>query len=372
MTPHTKAKHTILERYLKGWFPIMSKWNQRIVYLDGFAGSGIYNSGDPGSPVLALRVADDHVLHNMMLKGEKVFYFVEKDHRTFNTLKSVLEEQFGPWTSDGKLKGLPQNFKVFVNEGDFNLELEKILNSIEVNGVNLAPTFAFVDPYGYSLDLGLLSRLIVYPKCEVLFTFMVGFLDRFVFAEEHISAIKRTFSIDDTEIEGLRKIEDEGKREEYFGALLVRILKNRLTDPDSLHWLSFRMVDNHKRTLYWLVYFTRSLRGMEVMKDSMFEIGKQGQYMFSDFYFDPTQKSILDYAEGTEMWVLNAAEFLYNKLSGSTKSINSVKKFVTLSSPFIYRARILKELEIKGKIVVDHWKPRRTGNYPDGCTIKFL
>ena len=162
MSPHTKAKHTILERYLKGWFPIMSHRNERIVYLDGFAGSGIYNSGDFGSPVIALRVANEHVHQEAMLQGEKMFYFVEKDHDSYTTLNSVLAEKFGPWENEGRLNALPQNFKVFVTEGDFNKEINDVLNIIEHKGTNLAPTFAFVDPFGYSLDLSLLSRILAY------------------------------------------------------------------------------------------------------------------------------------------------------------------------------------------------------------------
>ena len=372
MNPHTKAKHTILERYLKGWFPILSKWNGRIIYLDGFAGSGVYDSGDFGSPVIALKVANEHVLQNMMQRGEKIFYFVERDHGTFSTLNTVLGEQFGTWAGDGHLQALPQNFKVFASEGDFNKEIKEILDSLESKGNNLAPTFAFVDPYGYSLDLEILSRIIAYPKCEVLFTFMVGFLDRFVFAEEHMNAIKKTFGIDEAEVSRIRSIDDETEREEYFGTLLIKILKARLSSPDRLHWLSFKMIDHHNQTMYWLVFFTKSLRGMEVMKESMFEIGRQGDYMFSDFYFAPGQTSILDYSEGTEQWVLNAAGYLSRQLSGRQMRKDEIEAYVTLETPYIYRAKILKEMENNGKIKVYYGKNRRVGAYPDGCLIEFL
>jgi len=30
--------------YLGAWFPIMSKWNSRLIFFDGFAGPGIYQS----------------------------------------------------------------------------------------------------------------------------------------------------------------------------------------------------------------------------------------------------------------------------------------------------------------------------------------
>ena len=372
MNPHTKAKHTILEHYLKGWFPIMSKFNGRIIYLDGFAGSGIYDSGDFGSPVIALRVAKEHVLQDMMLKGEKGFYFVEKDHARFSTLNSVLTEQFGPWGGVNNLDALPQNFKVNVSEGDFNKEIKDILDSIEVHGTNLAPTFAFVDPYSYSLDLSLLSRIIAYPKCEVLFTFMVGFLDRFVFAEEHIDAITRTFCIDKSKIERIRTIENKDERDEYLGSMLVNLLKGRLSAHDNLYWLSFKMIDKHNNIMYWLMFFTKSVKGMEVMKSSMFDICRQGDYTFSDFNFSPDQTSILDYSDGTEQWVLNAADYLSRQLLGKQMQINDIKTYVTLYTPYVYKAKILKELEGKDKIRVQYAKNRRLGSYPDGCSVEFL
>jgi len=62
LEPHTEAKHEILKRYLQAWFPIMSKWNGRILYIDGFAGPGEYSNGDPGSPLIAINTAIEHEL----------------------------------------------------------------------------------------------------------------------------------------------------------------------------------------------------------------------------------------------------------------------------------------------------------------------
>jgi hypothetical protein len=52
MEPHTQAKHDILSGYLSAWLPIMSKYNERLVYVDGFAGPGVYTNGEPGSPII--------------------------------------------------------------------------------------------------------------------------------------------------------------------------------------------------------------------------------------------------------------------------------------------------------------------------------
>jgi len=50
--PHTTAKHQILGRYLHAWFPILGRFNRKLVYVDGFAGPGCYLDGEPGSTEL--------------------------------------------------------------------------------------------------------------------------------------------------------------------------------------------------------------------------------------------------------------------------------------------------------------------------------
>ena len=58
--PHTGAKHDILRRHLNAWFPILTRWNERVGFIDGFAGPGEYLGGEPGSPAIALKAAISH------------------------------------------------------------------------------------------------------------------------------------------------------------------------------------------------------------------------------------------------------------------------------------------------------------------------
>ncbi len=60
LEPHTAAKHEILRQYLNAWFPILGSQHERVVFLDGFAGPGIYEDGEPGSPIIALRTLLEH------------------------------------------------------------------------------------------------------------------------------------------------------------------------------------------------------------------------------------------------------------------------------------------------------------------------
>src|SRR3954447_17728649 len=54
---HTRAKHELLTRYLSRWVPIFQHGYGRtadLVFIDGFAGPGVYEGGEPGSPVLMI------------------------------------------------------------------------------------------------------------------------------------------------------------------------------------------------------------------------------------------------------------------------------------------------------------------------------
>src|SRR5258708_1878724 len=116
MEPHTLAKHEILRRYLGAWFPIMSKYNSRIIFFDGFAGPGIYQNGEIGSPLIALQVLIKHSLFPSFGEGtEYIFLFCESDKARFASLVEQLEAYKqslgGKW---------PDNVKVQVTSDPFD------------------------------------------------------------------------------------------------------------------------------------------------------------------------------------------------------------------------------------------------------------
>ena len=122
LDPHTKRKHVILRRYLEAWLPIMAKFNQRILFIDGFAGPGEYSGGGEGSPVIALKTARDHTFRPT---SEVVFIFVEKDRKRYDHLKQVVN----------KLRPtLPDNFKVGIEHGSFDETMTSIFKWLDGGG----------------------------------------------------------------------------------------------------------------------------------------------------------------------------------------------------------------------------------------------
>ena len=105
IAPHTRAKHILLDAYHDRWFSILAQRNpplQKITYVDGFAGPGVYEGGEPGSPIIAL----ESILGNKVLErysGQVEFHFVERDEARF----ASLEEQLKPYRAGTRAGSQP-------------------------------------------------------------------------------------------------------------------------------------------------------------------------------------------------------------------------------------------------------------------------
>ena len=85
--PHTEAKHAILRKYLDAWLPIITRWNGRVVYIDGFAGPGEYIGGEDGSPIIAIKAVLEHKLS---IGAETRMLFIEADKNRCEFLKQKI------------------------------------------------------------------------------------------------------------------------------------------------------------------------------------------------------------------------------------------------------------------------------------------
>jgi three-Cys-motif partner protein len=356
--PHTEAKHEILRRYLEAWLPIMSKYHARIVYLDGFAGPGVYLGGEDGSPVIALETAVKHVLQANF--KEIVFFFIERDKRRAEKLEKVLAERF---------PNLSNKMKYHVIGAAFAPTFELVLNKMDEGGAMLAPTFAFLDPFGFSgLPMKLIGRMMKCEKCEVLVTFMVGFINRFMI-EGREATLNELFATDEwKKANELEKPEDRIK-------FLVNLYEKQLKCEGGAQYVrSFAMTNKHNQISYYLVFGTKHPKGLEVMKDAMWKADKTGSYGFSDLT-DPNQITFMDIGD-EPYWVPKAAAMVYNKFRGQTVPVEQIRGFVITGTPFLYRNPILQYLEksVPPKIVrvdVLRQAKRRASTYPEHCLVTF-
>jgi three-Cys-motif partner protein len=241
LDPHTAKKHEILRRYFEAWLPIMASWNGRVVYIDGFAGPGKYSNGEDGSPVVVLKVARDH---RYPMKAELACIFVEDDADRYRHLKKVLDE-LSPT--------LPARIKWEVIPGRFDEHLTKTLNVIDAQNKNVAPTFVFIDPFGFShTPFKTVIKVLRNKQGEVLVNFMYEEVNRFLSLEKHADDYDELFGT--PEWRELNNLSGAAQRRKGIHDLYLRQLK---TAARYVH--SFEMLNKGNRPDYFLFFATNSI-----------------------------------------------------------------------------------------------------------------
>jgi three-Cys-motif partner protein len=356
LEPHTQAKHELLRRYLNGWYPILSRWNGRIVFLDGFAGPGIYENGEPGSPTVALSTLLDHSYYsNMSNNCEFLSIFNEADQKRAEKLQQVvdgLKAEYQPW---------PAKISILVVQNKFENTAEDLLATLEQQKANLAPTFAFVDPFGVSgMPMDLLRRLLSFDRCELFVYFNYNTVNRFATAGNIDSHLTSLFGTD--EFKGVAGLKGANRK-----AFLHDLYQTQLINVCGFPYVqSFEMIKSTGHTGYYLFYGTRNIRGIQVMKEAMWKVAPGGDYMFSDLLagqdvlFTPTVDTLPLQAE------------LARHFGGQTVSIEKIEEFVLINTP--YAASHVKKLTLK-PMQEEGWitspNQRRRNTYPTGTLLTF-
>jgi len=250
---HTRAKHRILRGYLDAWLPIMSVRNGRLVYIDGFAGPGVYAGGEPGSPIIALNAYLQHHYRGH-IKAELVYVFIEENGRRVARLRDEV----------AKLGPLPEQVKVDIKHGAYEEIFSRTLDDIEARGARLAPTFAFIDPFGYkAASMKLSGRFLQFARCEVLIYVPFPFIMRFISEPVIESALTTLFGTD--EWKAARAVTGPARL-----LVLHDLFQRQLKDECKLdHVRSFQMVTQRPHTGYHLFFGTKHRVGLEKMKEAM-------------------------------------------------------------------------------------------------------
>ena len=76
---------------------------------------------------------------------------------------------------------LPKNFHIFTENNQFDKSLTDVLDKLANKGLKLAPTFAFIDPFGWKgIPFDIVCRLLENQRTEVFVNVMVDSINRFI------------------------------------------------------------------------------------------------------------------------------------------------------------------------------------------------
>jgi len=323
------------------------------VFLDGFAGPGRYEGGEPGSPIIALESAK---MHKATLSKELAFLFVEERRDRADHLSTEIEA----------LK-CPNSFKTEVKCGEFAPTLTAILDELAKSDLKLAPTFAMIDPFGFAgIPFQLMKRLLDNPSCELFVSFMVDAINRWLkHPDDEIRAhIREAFGSD----EPFALIEKAGNRV----TALTELYRERLRTI--AHFVrSFELRDKNDRVVYHLFFASKNSLGHLKMKEAMWKVDPLGDFSFSDatnpqqqVFFQRSYQDILK--ADLRRQFANAANTL----------IERVEAHVIDDTAFLpkHMREVLPLLEEEGSVRIGDLKSdgsrRRKSTYPNGAYITFV
>lgn len=361
LAPHTRTKHEILKRYLDAWLPILSSWAGRIVFIDGFAGPGRYSGGEPGSPVIALQALLAHPYFQEPRPGrEVVFAFIEADSERAAALRGEIDAiEITPW------------IRALVVEGEFRDHMAELLDAIEAGGKYLAPTFAFIDPFGIKgLPMALVARITHNPRCECLVSFMYESINRFL-THPSLDIQAHYDELFGTEAwRAIAAISDPETRK----SRLVGLYREQLQKVAGLRYVrTFEMVNEGNRTEYFLFFGTNSRLGLSKMKEAMWRADPVGGQVFSDRSVSGQGVLFEPHAD-----IRPLRHLLQNHFRGKGwVPIEEVSDFVLEDTAYSELSHLkratLVPMEKEGLLEAQRpgEKPRR-GTFPDGTKVQFL
>lgn len=358
--PHTRAKHQILQEYLKRWLPIlarqsqnMGRGNTRLLYVDGFAGAGEYTDNIPGSPIVAIQTALSYASEFTVQTQIKLIEI--REDRVANLRKLV--EQMRP--------ELARSGRIVVDDpiqGDCETVINQLIDDHDQRRQRLGPALFFLDQFGYSsFSMNLIGRILKQEVCEVFSYLNWNMLNPFMADTTKHVGISKAFGGDEwKDVLGL-----SGKaREDRFRDIYLAALRGR---AGATYSYPFAMRDQNDRVIYWLFFCSNNIRGLEEMKEAMWKVDRSGGFEFSDKHATALGK-LFQYGDGELANDLIAAH------DGKELTVGSVGEYVLVQTPAYKFKEALAILERTGRLeIVDPPAKRRLGAFKDPeLRIRFV
>jgi three-Cys-motif partner protein len=250
----TFIKHTLLRAYLERLFMIISRYEEKISYVDCFAGPWQEGSDElrDTSIVISLNIMQkcQEWLQKRDINVKFRALYIEKDKESFERLESFLAKK--EWSEvdakplHGEFHELRDDILKWCGEKDF--------------------TFFFIDPTGWkrAVEIPTLRPLLQRHNSEFLITFMLDFLRRFHNQSELEEQMKEIFG----EIMDTSEMTPEQKETYFLRKYREHLKSAQLETGRNLRSAYAKILHPLKdRTMYDMVYLTQHPLGIVVFME---------------------------------------------------------------------------------------------------------
>ncbi|QVQ35433.1 three-Cys-motif partner protein TcmP (plasmid) [Pseudochrobactrum algeriensis] len=249
----TAAKHFILKRYLETLaFKLLLGGYSTLTYIDGFSGPWETRTGDHSDSSFMIAIkALKSVQENLRLQGRRhriKCFFVEQNPTSYAELHATVMQHHDP----------KNDFHIETFNGRFEDATAQIQSFVR-------GTFAltFIDPTGWTgYEFAKIKPILEHTPSEVLVNFMFNFINRFTASSDE--RILKSF-------DGIlgqnwqSRMDVTANRENE----ILRLFSTEFQQTADFEWVLHTPIEkiSDKRTHFYIVYGTRSLKGLETYRN---------------------------------------------------------------------------------------------------------
>lgn len=320
----TKIKHLVFADYFDKWVKILGKVHS-LNYIDCFGGKGAYKEKGKiyfGSPILAAQIIDKN---KKCLERNVCLIIIDKNKDNLSNIKKILKYK--------KIEIDP----LLINK-DFDLAINRLLDKHK----NLAPTFFFVDPFGFKIRISTLKRMLEIPRSEILLNFMYCGITRNLGIENADEILIELFGSDEWKtLKDLESREKERKIVELFRTELKKFCKfvypYRLCFPEM------------NRTYYYLFHLTNYYLGCEVMKGSF------AKYNYGRIEYRGKNQYQMTFFDYDDIKIEEIKKYLLSVYHKSLKTFIEIIEEQIDEIPYLVKniRRSITELEKENKLIIN-------------------
>ncbi|WP_339911665.1 three-Cys-motif partner protein TcmP [Symmachiella dynata] len=357
----SQIKAEIVTKYFLVWSKVIIAAQKRygrenrVAYIDLFAGPGRYRDGALSTPIMILQTA----LQEPDLCERLVAIFNDKDEANTESLQQAISELPGI----EKLKHKPQVWTGEVGDHIVQTFASK----------TLIPSFLFVDPFGYKgLSLQLVNAVLKDWGCDCVFFFNYNRISMGLNNDSVIPHMQALFGA--TRAAALReRFNQTSLRPMEREAFIVDEMTQALREMGGEFVLPFRFRNPEgTRTTHHLFFVSKHFRGYDIMRGIMYDHShkEQGVAKFEYNPADARWPSLFDLLRPLE----DLEEMLLEDCAGETLPMKMLYESHSVGKPFVLKnyREVLCRMEQEGKVTMDRpCPPRKRGTLAPDVQITF-
>ncbi|MEA5572645.1 three-Cys-motif partner protein TcmP [Calothrix sp. UHCC 0171] len=363
-------KARIVEKYFWAWAKVIigvikgtkikgRRVDERIAYIDLFAGPGRYKDGSESTPLKVLETAlSEPDMQNMLVT-------VFNDVNTNNV--NSLQQAINSLPNINNLKYQPQIINQEVGENIVR----------KFNDIKLIPTLFFVDPWGYKgLSLQLINSVVKDWGCDCIFFFNYNRINMGLnnaAVEEHLNALFGKVRADEVRKQ-LKQLQPEERE-----LTIVEAICEALKEMGGEYVLPFGFKnDKGNRTSHHLIFVSKHVKGYEIMKDIMAKESSEQNQGVASFEYNPAVSSRLPLLFELYRPLDELEEMLLDEFAGRTMTMKDIYDLHHVGRRYISRnyKAALNNLEAQGKVIAEppankRRKQKGEITFADNVIVKF-